>query len=329
MQNKVHYHLVGNKASGDAIDEARALRWDEGSFACERHAWVWPLYYQLKMRGVPISFSYELQESAVNIIHGEVARWQLKKTDFINYFIVGIRADFRPFPYGQFEIVQNKKTCGGRRFYMPHYPQPGLIPRDPGRGEDVLNICFAGAVQNSIDSFQLEQDLDKIGCRFVFRGGGQWQDMHDIDILLGIRSFSKKTYNSKPPAKLFNAWHAGIPFIGGYDSAYEQVGVPDEDFLRVESYDELIAAILELKGNRLLYRQLVNKGRVTAASYTPQSITDMWIHFLEEEVCPVFIKWYENRRPALPFKIKALAFELFEQKIRRYGHFSTWGGKQG
>lgn len=134
MKNKFHYHFVGNASSGDDLDEIRALKWEEGKVACTRHTWVWTLYCQLKMKGWPVSFSYELLEGAVNIIHGEIARWQLKAYDLIRYFVIGIRADFRPFPYGQFEIVQNKKTCAGRRIFMPLYPQPGLVMRDPTRG---------------------------------------------------------------------------------------------------------------------------------------------------------------------------------------------------
>lgn len=329
MKNKVHYHFVGNASTGDDLDGIRALDWDEGTIACERHTWVWPLFCQLKMRGWSVSFSYELKKGAVNIVHGEVARWQLKATDFVKYFVVVARADFRPFPYGQFEIVQNKKTCVVGRVYMPHYPQPGLISRDPKRGEDVLNICFAGVIQNSVDTSRLEQDLMKVGCRFVFRGVGQWQYLHDVDILLGVRSLSKKTYDSKPPTKLFNAWHAGIPFIGGYDSAYEQVGIPGENYLRVSSYDELIGAILQLKSNRLLYRQLRENGRVAATSYTPESITDMWTRFLEKEVCPAFMKWSDRRIKPITSRLKGLAFELFEQKIRGYNRYSTWDGLKG
>jgi hypothetical protein len=324
--NDVHYHFVGNAGTGDDLNEIRSLKWEDGIVACERHTWVWPLYCQLKMQGWPVSFSYELREGAVNIIHGEVARWQLKASDFIQYFIIGIRADFRPFPYGQFEIVQNKKTYGRRRIYIPLYSQPGLIARDPARGKKVENVCISGILQNSIDHSQLMLDLKKMGCQFVFKGVGKWQELHDVDILIGIRSFDKRPYYSKPPTKLFNAWHAGIPFIGGYDSAYEQVGVPGENYLRVSSYNELIATILELKNNKRLFQQLVDNGHKIATSYTPESITNMWTHFLDSQVCPAFVKWSVERRKPIASRAKALAFELYEQKLRRYDRCSTWGG---
>ena len=76
---------------------------------------------------------------------------------------------------------------------------------------------------------------------------------------------------------------------------------------------------------KLFNRQLVDYGRVAATSYTPESITDMWIHFLRKEVCPAFIKWSDERRKTIASRVKALAFELLEEKSRRYDRYSTWG----
>ncbi len=329
MKKEIHYHFVGNAATGDDLQEIRSLKWDEGIVACTRHTWVWPLYCQLKMRGWPVSFSYELKEGAVNIIHGEVARWQLKASDINRYFIVGVRADFRPFPYGHYEIVQNKRYAGGRRIYMPLFSQPGLIARDPGRGEQVVNICIAGRLQNSIEFSRLQKDLQNIGCRFVFKGEGEWQDMCDVDVLLGIRSFSKRPYHSKPPTKLLNAWHAGIPFLGGYDSAYTQVGEPGKNYFQVSSYEELIGVVRLLQEDKSLYQMIVENGQSAAFAYTTGKITEMWEHFLETKVCPDFIKWRDGRDLRVVPKIKSLVFELFEQKIRGYGRYCTWSGVKG
>ena len=305
MKNEVNYHFVGNAASGDNLDEIRALKWEEGTFVCCRHAWVWPVYCQLKMRGWPVSFSYEFQEGAVNIIHGQIARECLTASDLCRRFIVAIRADFRPFPFGQFEIVQNQQYAGRRRIYMPHLPQPGLIPRNRKRNR-VVNVCFSGQIENSIDTVLLKRHLKKMGCRFVFREQGQWQDMYDIDVLLGIRSFSKNPYHSKPPTKLFNAWHAKIPFIGGYDSAYEQVGAPGCNYLRVSDYDGLIEAIVRLKEDSDLYEQLVREGVEAGRQYTSEKITAKWELFFKDAVKPCYYAWSNGRR----FSLKPILFSI-------------------
>lgn len=246
----------------------------------------------MKRSGLPVTFGYEPKPGVINVIHGQVARGLLNPSDFREYYIVGIRADFRPFPFGQFEVVQNKQTAGGRKIYMPHLPQPGLIPRDPAR-TGITNVCFSGRLQNSIDLESLKRDCKALGCEIVFRGYGEWHDMREVDVLLGIRSFDKNLYHSKPPTKLFNAWLAGIPFIGGYDSAYSQVGKPGEDYFRVSSYSELLEALKRLKNEPDLFQSMVQRGNGLAELYTAEKTVEEWTRFFGEEVNPSFQRWKE------------------------------------
>ena len=290
MALDVKIHFVANFASKDDLEVLRGLEWGAGTVACVTHTWVWPLYCQMKMRGFNVSISYNLESDAINLIHGQIARGLLKASDLRNYFIVAIRADFRPFLYGQFEIVQNIHSARGKSVYMPLYPQPGLLSRDENRRE-IVNICFAGEIQNSVQLQEFGSDMESMGCHFIHKNVGDWHDMREVDILIGNRSFSKAPHYSKPPTKLFNAWLAGIPFIGGYDSAYEQVGVPGENYLRVSSYQELLKAIRDLKGDPQRYRHLVDAGSKAAVDYTPDRITDRWLVFFENEVEPSFTRW--------------------------------------
>ena len=322
--NRLIYHFVGNRGTDDDLEELRSLSWEQGIVACTRHAWVWAIYCRLKKKGLPVSFSYEPVEGAINFIHGEVARFQLTKRDLKTHSIVGIRADFRPFPYGQFEIVQNKQAIAGRRIFMPHFSQPGLLSRERTRNE-LKNVCFSGREINFINMEQLSMDLREMGCKYVFKGPGEWQDMRDIDLLLGIRSFSKKAYNSKPPTKLFNAWLAGIPFVGGYDSAYLQVGKPDENYLRVSSYAELMQSIDRLRGDPVFYKRLVEAGAMAAQAYTPEKITDQWINVLETLIVPDFVKWRQGDvGMRVLAEIRANLFELIEQRLRNYSRADSW-----
>lgn len=287
---EVHFNFIGNYASEEPLDDLRHLTWEQGTVACTRHTWVWPLYCQMKMQGFRVSFSYEPREDAVNIIHCQIARGCLKASDFRRYYFIGIRADYPAFPYGQFEIVQNKLSEKPGSVYMPLFPQPGLIKRDVNRAK-IENVCFSGRAQNSIDLTLLESELAKIGCNLIFKAEGAWHEMQDVDILLGIRSFSKEAHVSKPPTKLFNAWLAGIPFIGGYDSAFEQVGEPGRNYLRVSTMDEMIRNIEHLRDDPSWYSHLVREGFSAAKEYTPESITNKWIAFFEETVLPHYAVW--------------------------------------
>ncbi|QBG45953.1 glycosyltransferase family 1 protein [Verrucomicrobia bacterium S94] len=292
MKKMLKYNFVGNPDSGDNLNELRRLSWDEGIVMCARHAWVWPLYCQLKMKGLPVLFNYELQEDAVNFVHAQVARVILSPHELSKYFVVVIRADYRSFPFGRFEIVQNKHCAAGtRRIFMPHYPQPGLLPRMKERTK-VENVCFSGQANNfCLDKEQLGNDLEQLGCKLIFRECGEWQDMREVDVLLGIRSLSKKKYHSKPPTKLFNAWLSRIPFIGGYDSAYEQVGRPGTDFLRVSTYSELLDAVSQLKKKPELYNRIVESGLKKGENFTAAATTERWVNFIEENVVPAFNCW--------------------------------------
>ena len=253
-------HFVGNRCADDNLEVLCSLPWEKGTVACLHQTWVWPLFCHLRDRGAPVSFSYEPMPDHINMIHGEIARYQLKGRDPGRFFFVGIRADFKPFPYGNFEIVQNLRTEGKKRKYVPLYSQPGLNPRDVSR-TSIENICFSGQLENlGVDLTRLEKDLRNIGCRFVHKSVGQWQNMQDVDVLIGVRSLDKKTYDDKPPSKLFNAWLGNIPFIGGYDSAFSQVGTPGKDYIRVSTYSELLAEIEQLKYDDVYYRKLVESG---------------------------------------------------------------------
>lgn len=316
-RNSVRIHFIANSATGDNLDTLRSMEWDQGTVACTRHTWVWAVYCQLKARSWNVSLGYGLEPDAVNVVHGQTARRLFNGRDFHTHFIVGIRADFRPFPYGRFEIVQNREAEGGRKIFMPLYPQPGLVPRDPAR-QGVENVCVSGRLQNSIGLEELRGALEAMGCKLVFKGEGHWQEMSDVDVLLGIRTFSKELHRTKPATKMLNAWLAGIPFIGGYDSAYSQTGTPGRDYLRVASFEELLEAVWRLASDPELYGQLVGNGQRKVQDYLPERITDQWGDFFEQQVFPEYEAWSEGQsRGRLHSRFMGWAFEFRERCIAR------------
>jgi hypothetical protein len=98
-------------------------------------------------------------------------------------------------------------------------------------------------------------------------------------------------HNTKPPSKLINAWHANIPFIGGFDSAYTQVGTPGINYLRAKTPEEILKAVLLLKNNPLLYEELVQKGKQKAIHYTNEKIAKIWEEVLLGPVYQRYEKW--------------------------------------
>ncbi len=304
--------LGAGAAKEEELDRLRQLPWDCGIRECTTQGWTWPAYAALRKLRSTVRLSAALDEDAINVVHAGVLR-RAYAFDPRRHFIITVRADFLPFPFAHHEIVQNKSAASARAFYLPHFPQPGLIGRSPQR-DSVVNICFSGRLQNmQIDSGRFALDLGRLGLRFCTRELGQWHDLRDMDVLLGVRSLDKSRYNHKPPTKMFNAWHAGIPFIGGYDSAYEQCGKPGVDHLRVSSYPELLEALSLLKNNRQLYESLVREGFLAARSYTVESIANRWLDFLYNVAQPRFDNW--KRHPgcsAMGGQIRRIGYWLFD-----------------
>ena len=133
--------------------------------------------------------------------------------------------------------------------------------------------------------------IDRIGMSFRILGPDDWNDLSAVDVLIGIRSFSRATYDDKPATKLYNAWHATIPFVGGWDSAFSFTGTPGRDYIRVENIDELEAELKKIRGNPDYYRRLVENGNVASKQYTREAICDKWIFFIETIAVPDFLQW--------------------------------------
>ena len=65
-------------------------------------------------------------------------------------FVAAAVADFLPHAGAQIQILQN--AAHARLFlgsvFIPHWPQPNLIPRDPARGDRFETLAYFGDSQN-------------------------------------------------------------------------------------------------------------------------------------------------------------------------------------
>jgi len=281
-----------SRARATELTRLRELAWDQGRVECKAHMWVWPAYCALKhtISNVNVELSVAPRPDAVNFI----AANGLRKVHGFHpgrFFTVALRADGRPFPYAHFEVVQNRHSEGANRIYIPHLPQPGLVPRDRSRSR-VTRVAFAGESGNLFRNIaELIPLFRDIGLDFALKGPGDWHDLSDVDLLLGIRSLDRQRHHSKPPTKLFNAWHADIPFIAGFDSAYEQCGLPGHDYVRVSNLSELKLAIQRLANDQDLYRSIVENGKVSRARYTVEIIGHTWAEVIDQAILPAYWRW--------------------------------------
>ena len=211
-------------------------------------------------------------------------------------FLVDIVADSLPHPAAHFYIVQNREHAEQlpNALFMPHWPQSRLMPRDSARGARFENVVFFGDVENLAKEFtsmrwiqRLQQEL---GLTFKIQSPAQWHDYRDVDCVIGIRDFSTSLHLHKPATKLYNAWLAGVPFIGGRDSAYASDGHPGEDYLVATSLEEVFQCLKRLKEEVALRGMLVENGFQIGKAFTKEATLERWKKVIQETLPALALK---------------------------------------
>jgi glycosyltransferase involved in cell wall biosynthesis len=212
--------------------------------------------------------------------------------------IVTLRADIIGFrsPIADAEIVQNGYFADGERvFDVPHWPQPGLIPRNPERGATIRTLAFKGDRGNLhpdlfssrfadfLDARDIAVHLEETDDRTVPQ---PWHDYQNVDLLIAVRKpwHEGDMFYNKPATKLINAWHAGVPALLGPEYAFRELREDPLDYIEVASDEDAMAAIDRLIEHPDLYRDMVAHGRKRAEDFTIDRITERWAEVLFEKI---------------------------------------------
>lgn len=168
---------------------------------------------------------------------------------------------------------------------MSHWPQPGLIPRDPARGDRLETIAYFGSDQYEphfvkTDAFQ--EALRQRKVSFVNRFQGTWHDYEGVDAVLAIRDCPSVVLATKPASKLVNAWKAGVPALLGPEPAYQELRVSPLDFLETGSAEAVLDSIDRLRQEPGLYRRMAEQGAKRAEAFQNDALIEQWIDLLEE-----------------------------------------------
>lgn len=201
-------------------------------------------------------------------------------------FAVVAQADRVPPPLADIVVVQNNllPDTDFRRF-IPHWPQPGLLPRDACRGTGLEILAYLGSEQYIPDfmrSDRFRAALRHRHMRLDVRLPGNWHDYREIDAVLAIRKSSPLVLATKPVSKLVNAWAAGVPALLGDEPAYRRVRQSPLDYLEVASGDHVLERLDQLTAEPGLYREMVANGQVRAKAFSAPAVTACWIAVLEE-----------------------------------------------
>ncbi|MFZ0712365.1 MAG: glycosyltransferase [Terrimicrobiaceae bacterium] len=283
----------------EAWRSGKITRLEEGGKIACAQCWIFQTWLALEQSGFPVHLVHSMPSEGVLVTLTNCVSLDFRAPDRV--FFAGIVADYLPHPHAHLHIVQNAahvKRLWNAAF-IPLWSHPNLIPRDPARSDRFENVCFFGDPSNlapELADKRWQRKLkDELGINFIVYGADRWHDYSEADCVAAVRGFGRSDYLHKPATKLYNAWLAGVPFIGGIDSAYAADGEPGRNFLRASTREELFAHIRRLKEEPARRDQLVAAGRIAGANFTSEAILDRWKHFLSVTVQSLAQRWHEKR----------------------------------
>jgi hypothetical protein len=260
--------------------------------------WVLQTFVYLKEYGFECDLVEPFPEEGIILAHRDTLPTMLKPGP--KRLLVCLQADRSPHPHAQLSIVHN--PCDARvnmkqAFYIPPWPQIGIIPRSKSRGARFKTIAYIGWEHNlaaELRSPLWQEALSHLGLELLQVTGDErsnWNDYSQVDAILAVRGFSRNDYYDKPALKLFNAWHAGVPAILGAESAYRAERVSELDYIEVMSVDETLLALKLLAGNKQLREEIINNGWMRAKETRPEIIASRWIEFFTEIAIPAYYRF--------------------------------------
>jgi hypothetical protein len=306
------------------LDRLRALDPDRDwrELQLGERAWVLQTWLRLAAAGYPAPLAAVPPAAGLVVFHAKQRRELLRRLPGRQarraLTLVAIRGDIKPVRAADFEVVQNGRSADGRRaYFVPHWPQPGLIARDPARGTTLSRLAYKGFDLNLHPYFRSSDWRGWLAARGIewvadsvpYDGKRAadptlaWPDFRDVDAVLAVRPADVPRPGSKPATKLYNAWHAGVPALLSPDPAFAELRQSPLDYLEVSGPEEAKTAVRRLQEEPELHRRMVEHGHRRAAEFTVEAIRRRWLELLEETLPAVVAargggwRWFQALLP--------------------------------
>jgi hypothetical protein len=265
-------------------------------------AWIVKTFQVLKDQGFACDFAQVLPQEGVILAHRDHLPDELRPGP--RQLLVCVVADTRRHPYAQIHVVQNpgdelvgSPSALWPSSFMPHWPEWDLIPRDAARKDTCKNVAYFGQPERLAEEFRAPawgDRLRRLGFTWRIAAPETWNDFSEVDVIVAVRSFDRRTHHRYPASKLYNAWCAGVPAILGYESAYRSERRGELDYIEATSEEEVITALARLRDDPALYRAIVANGAARAREVTFGEIAARWKRLIEEDLVPAHAKWYAS-----------------------------------
>jgi hypothetical protein len=298
--------------------------------------WVVLTYLQLTARGFSASIGPTALRGRINIFDGIHV---LPEHLAANMFAVGCRGDGHYPAICNVVIHQNTLRLPKQRsIYIPQWAQPGLRPRDPKRTR-IQNIAFFGhSAVNLMSCFHdpsFQAELHARGYALLIRDRGdqvRWNDYHEVDLALSMRSIPHAHLKLKPANKLTNAWLAGTPAIIGPEPAVRALRRSELDYFEVREPEQVLNVLSALKKHGAAYQAMVAHGHKRAELYSDDAVAARW-KFMLRAMLPRFRQWQRlssdelDRGYAARVRGHRLSLQRHERDIHR-PYWTMGFGKQ-
>lgn len=341
------------------------------------YAWTVQTYLQLRSAGIACELTQQLPEVGIVLCHSNILRSieltqdltaDLSSDGAVNgaangvvsdlanrsvnvalapqRLLICMKAEAPLSAIAPIHIVQNptEASPSADRYYLPHWPQPQMMRRDPSRGDRFENLAYFGhdsSLAPELKTREWQAALAERGMNWRVIANANpwnrydnldtsWNDYRQVDAIVAVRSFKRSQtqlsgkFSNKPPTKLYNAWLGGAIPILGKESAYRQTGQSPRDYLEVTSVTELLASLDRLKVSLEQRRSLLIQGQLSARNYTPDNIVRKWQTFLDVIAIPAYAEWCNyspwQRRQAL---IATQTNSYWDRIIRRLRRLLT------
>lgn len=304
------------------LDAVKALDPDRdvAEFTNGERTWIAQTYLRLRAAGYPVELVHLPPDRGIVVFHAKhkhaLARLVAPRSAPV---FVATRADNSMPLMADFEVLQNGRFADRRRrFFVPHWPQPGIQPRDPGRGSMVVRVGYMGLVENLHPDFRTDAWRSAVAdagfewvprmARFREMPGRStigWDDYRELDVVLAVRPDERRLRFAKPATKLVNAWRGRVPAIIGVEYACREIRKSEDDYFEVRGANDALKALCRLRDDPALYARMVANGSRRAEEFSHHAIVGQWARLLFEilpdRISSGALAW--DRRLPLPLRL--------------------------
>ncbi len=256
------------------------------------NTWIVSTYLRMRNAGLDVRIADTLEPGYINVCTSEAL---LRSPRSHEAFIVVAQGDRAMTWWADFLLVQSPAMATGRNTCLiDHWPQPNLVPRDPGRGATIERVGYVGYLEQLGEVFKKGGGgkMEDLGVEFVLRETpATWHDYSDLDLCLAIRDVSSCWIRTKPATKLTNAWLAGCPALLGPEPAYRYWGEPGVDYFEVATISDVARVLSTLRADADIYRRAVEIGRQKASLHNENSVLHQWAAVLGTTIQERFEEW--------------------------------------